>query len=241
MGCHDFRMSSVTHRVRRRTRSAVTFVLATLAAALLGLVASPSPAAAAPALPAQSYAYDGHHHNAGAVPERGPPATYDQHARHDSVVLWSHGVMARSGTLVLTTSTYNRHTTPVQIAGVVVTTRMPAEAITAAVRSFTRRHVAANAGDRSVAIGEDMANRVEPFAKKIGADTYKADPTAPRETWMENNRTWIRKQMDDGCTIYDCGPAPGRANFRGPTSPYYKMELDELRDNPNYFRVWLGE
>lgn len=101
--------------------------------------------------------------------------------------------------------------------------------------------VAANAGERSVAIGEDMTNRVEPFAKKIGADTYKADPSAPRERWMENNRSWIRKQVDDGCTIYDCGPAPGRANYPGPTSPYYKMELDELRNYPNYIRVWLGE
>ena len=99
--------------------------------------------------------------------------------------------------------------------------------------------VAANGGRRSVAIGEDMTNRVEPFAKKIGADTYKADPTAPREMWMKNNRDWIRKQMDDGCTIYDCGPAPGRSNFPSPTSPYYKMELDEigLRNYPYYFRV----
>ena len=101
--------------------------------------------------------------------------------------------------------------------------------------------VAANAGERSVAIGEDMTNRVEPFAKRIGADTYKADPSAPRETWMENNRAWIRKQMEDGCTVYDCGPAPGRANFPGPTSPYYKMELEELRNYPNYIRVWLDE
>ena len=30
---------------------------------------------------------------------------------------------------------------------------------------------------------------------------------------MENNRAWIRKQMEDGCTVYDCGPAPGRASF----------------------------
>lgn len=100
---------------------------------------------------------------------------------------------------------------------------------------------AANGGRRSVAIGEDMTNRVEPFAKRIGADTYKADPTAPREMWMKNNRDWIRKQMDDGCTIYDCGPAPGRSNFPNPTSPYYQMELDEigLRNYPFYFRVPL--
>jgi hypothetical protein len=106
---------------------------------------------------------------------------------------------------------------------------------------LARSDVAANSGRRSVAIGEDMTNRVEPFAKNIGADTYKADPTAPREMWMKNNRDWIRKQMDDGCTIYDCGPAPGRSNFPNPTSPYYQMELDEigLRNYPFYIRVPL--
>ena len=99
----------------------------------------------------------------------------------------------------------------------------------------------ATVGERAVVIGEDMTNRVEPFAQKIGARTYKADPTAPREMWMENNRLWIRKQVEDGCTVYDCGPAPGRSNFPEPTSPYYKMELGELTGYPNYVRVWLGD
>jgi hypothetical protein len=34
--------------------------------------------------------------------------------------------------------------------------------------------------------------------------------------------------MDEGCTIIDCGPAPGRKNYPKPTSPYYQMELDEI-------------
>jgi hypothetical protein len=34
--------------------------------------------------------------------------------------------------------------------------------------------------------------------------------------------------MDEGCTIYDCGPAPGRANYPNPTSEYYQMELNEI-------------
>jgi hypothetical protein len=58
---------------------------------------------------------------------------------------------------------------------------------------------------------------------------------------MENNRDWIRKQMADGCTIFDCEAAPGRANYPAATSPYYKMKLDELRDYPNYVRVWMDE
>ena len=34
--------------------------------------------------------------------------------------------------------------------------------------------------------------------------------------------------MDEGCTIYDCGAAPGRANYPGATSEYYQMELNEI-------------
>lgn len=45
-------------------RRALVNVLAALLAALLGLIASPGLAAAAPVLPAQSNAYDSHHHTA---------------------------------------------------------------------------------------------------------------------------------------------------------------------------------
>jgi hypothetical protein len=42
--------------------------------------------------------------------------------------------------------------------------------------------------------------------------------------------------MDEGCTIYDCGPVPGRANYPNPTSEYYQMELNEIakRGYPHY-------
>jgi hypothetical protein len=40
---------------------------------------------------------------------------------------------------------------------------------------------------------------------------------------------WINQQMDEGCTILDCGAAPGRANFPDPTSPYYQVELDQIQ------------
>jgi hypothetical protein len=53
---------------------------------------------------------------------------------------------------------------------------------------------------------------------------------------MGHNRAWINQKMDEGCTIFDCGAAPGRANFPGPTSPYYRMELEEIarRSYPRY-------
>jgi hypothetical protein len=82
-------------------------------------------------------------------------------------------------------------------------------------------------GGRSIVIGEDMEGRVIPKANELGADYYDP-PAAPRDQWMENNRKWINDRMDEGCTIYDCGPAPGRANYPSPTSPYYQMELDEI-------------
>jgi hypothetical protein len=62
----------------------------------------------------------------------------------------------------------------------------------------------------------------------IGADTYQPDPTAPRSEWEQNQRDWINKQMDDGKTIYDCGPDPGRANYPGITSSWYQIERDAI-------------
>jgi hypothetical protein len=86
---------------------------------------------------------------------------------------------------------------------------------------------AASPGGRAIVIGEDMEGRVIPKANELGADYYDP-PAAPRDQWMENNRKWINDRMDEGCTIYDCGPAPGRASYPNPTSPYYQMELDEI-------------
>lgn len=178
--------------------------------------------------------------HAGA--ERAPPPTHDRGTPYVALDRWSHGASARPiDNDTSADTTYGATAQLAQIDNSVGTTGSHVRTINGGLSSFQPWQVAAKTGERSVAIGEDMTNRVEPFAKKIGADTYKADPSAPRETWMENNRSWIRKQMDDGCTIYDCGPAPGRAEYPGPTSPYYKMELDELHNYPNYIRVWLGE
>lgn len=78
-----------------------------------------------------------------------------------------------------------------------------------------------------MAIGEDMANRVQPYADKVGAETYQPDPTAPREQWEQNQRDWINKQMDDGRVIHDCGPSPDNPNYPGISSPWYGIEKGE--------------
>lgn len=95
------------------------------------------------------------------------------------------------------------------------------------------RGAASQAGSReSIVIGEDMAGRVIPTAKARGAAAYDP-PSAPSETWMGNNRNWINQKMEEGCRILDCGAAPGRANYPEATSPYYRMELDEI-EKRNY-------
>jgi hypothetical protein len=62
---------------------------------------------------------------------------------------------------------------------------------------------------------------------RLGADYYDP-PEAPPSEWMKNNRQWINDRLDEGRTVYDCGPAPGRANYPDPTSEYYQMELNEI-------------
>jgi hypothetical protein len=85
-----------------------------------------------------------------------------------------------------------------------------------------------------------MGGRVIPYAERIGAEYY--NPSEDISS-MENNREWIKAQMEDGCLIIDCGPAPGRALYPNPTSEYYQMELDEIgkAEYPNYIRVHIDE
>ena len=87
--------------------------------------------------------------------------------------------------------------------------------------------------DNGVAIGEDMANRVQPYADRVGADTYQPDSTAPESQWEQNQRDWINKQMDNGRKIFDCGPSPNYPNYSGISSPWYSIERQEIA-NRNY-------
>jgi hypothetical protein len=87
---------------------------------------------------------------------------------------------------------------------------------------------------RIVVIGEDMG-RVKPFAKRYGYEYF--DTKSPPSQWMHENRAWIRARMDDGDTIVDIGPAPGRANYPYITSPYYAMEQAEIAGRG--YSAWL--
>jgi len=93
-----------------------------------------------------------------------------------------------------------------------------------------------------VVIGESM-NRVRGAADEIGADVYRPPHFDNDTVSMAHNRYWINEQMNQGNTIVDIGPAPGRANYPEPTSPWYQMERDELqrRDHRYYEQMeWDG-
>lgn len=73
-----------------------------------------------------------------------------------------------------------------------------------------------------------MANRVIPYAQKIGAKWFQPRGTNPAN-WMRNQTQWIRRQLGDpGTTIIDIGPK-GAA----PASKYYMKELEMIQK-------WLG-
>src|SRR3990167_9184196 len=90
----------------------------------------------------------------------------------------------------------------------------------------------------SIVIGENMLDRVIPYAKQIGAEYY-TPAEAPEAEWMTNNQNWINKMMDLNYKIIDVGPEPGRVLYPQPTSDFYKMELDEVskREYQDYTRT----
>jgi hypothetical protein len=93
---------------------------------------------------------------------------------------------------------------------------------------------AKNVNKKVVVIGENMDDRVKPFAKKHGFDYYRQPQgSLSKADSIEHNRAWINSRMDEGCVIVDIGPDPARANFPAPTSDWYAMETWELT-NRNY-------
>ena len=76
---------------------------------------------------------------------------------------------------------------------------------------------------KTVVIGENMAERVIPYANKYGFSYFKPRGTNPAN-WMRNQTQWIRRQIQSpGTRIIDIGPDPSRAI----RSNYYLKELDQ--------------
>ena len=87
-------------------------------------------------------------------------------------------------------------------------------------------------GGTIAVVGESMKLRVNPFAatlRELGFETRTFETDLPQGQWMEQDRQWIRDRIANHETVVDIGPQEGRANYPGATSPYYQMELNELK------------
>lgn len=99
-------------------------------------------------------------------------------------------------------------------------------------------------GTRRIVIGENMTYRVEPFAEKIGAETYQPS------RWFDDdelhllfreNIEWLMTKMDEGYLIIDIGPDPESSYYPMPKpDPYYPGELMHIfeRGYPRYYPIW---
>jgi hypothetical protein len=75
-----------------------------------------------------------------------------------------------------------------------------------------------------------MRGRVIPDAQRMGSDFYSPPRIDNPTQSMAHNRYWINEQMNQGRGIIDIGPAPGRARFPEPTSPWYGMERGQIAE-----------
>jgi RHS repeat-associated protein len=81
------------------------------------------------------------------------------------------------------------------------------------------RELAKKAQKRPVVIGENMKDRIIPYAKEHDLDYYKPR-SKNRDRWMENNKKWMREKIKEGREIIDRGTDP----LRKDRSPYYDAE-----------------
>jgi len=77
-----------------------------------------------------------------------------------------------------------------------------------------------------IVIGENMKDRVIPYAREIGATWYKPRPGVPPDRWLKNNERAVKRWMREGREIIDIGIDPRRSR----RSPYYEMEKRVLEE-----------
>ena len=98
-------------------------------------------------------------------------------------------------------------------------------------------------------IGEDMAQRVKPYAKRKGYLTI--EDFIPETVWQEAfargeaealalNRRWIMQMMGEGRLIIDIGPSMSRRVLKGiQASKFYELERRLIRGYPHYRKEFL--
>jgi len=96
--------------------------------------------------------------------------------------------------------------------------------------------LAHNARPCPIVLGETMADRVEPVARKLKAAVFNARSRNPAR-FMANQRRWILKQIRSGRKIYDIGLDKAKKV----RSPYYAAEVAALRKAgfTRVFRRWV--
>ena len=70
-----------------------------------------------------------------------------------------------------------------------------------------------------------MEERVIPAAEEMGAKYYKPR-SKNSNNWMENNKSWVKREVKNGSEFYDKGVDPNRVN----RSKYYEMEKQTLKE-----------
>ncbi len=102
---------------------------------------------------------------------------------------------------------------------------------------------------KPVVIGEDMAQRVKPYAKRKGYLTI--EDFIPETVWQEAfargeaealalNRRWIMRMMGEGRLIIDIEPSMSRRVLKGiPASKFYELERRLIRGYPHYRKEFL--
>jgi hypothetical protein len=170
-------------------------------------------------------AHQGTSPRAYAMTERGPPATSNRVKAHGAGDRLSHGAPTRSG-LGPTSAAYTYDEPPrlVQAALATYTPREHAPTSGGELWPADRAGVAANAGRETTILGENMGQRVMPFAEGTGARHLGFGATAdewaamtPRQRWKLNDGM-LRARINEGDSFRYIGrdadrPASVRAGF----------------------------
>ncbi len=211
-------------------RSRVGALVVAMLVAVLVLLTAPAveATAVASAESPTTHAYADQHCSAlvgSDVSERGPPADAAPASRYDADDCWSYGVSARpSSTATRATCAYGGSALRAQVDGSAGTTSGPAEARIGDLSSHQGSQVAANAGRETTILGENMGQRVMPFAEGTGARHLGFGATAdewaamtPRQRWKLNDGM-LRARINEGDSFRYIGrdadrPPSVRAGF----------------------------
>ena len=113
-----------------------------------------------------------------------------------------------------------------------------ADALAGGRAALTRGARQASRELKPVVIGENMKNRVEPYARMIGAETIN-DWLAGRKWTLELNSVWVQEMKKQGRRVIDIGPDfARRAEGVAPSTPY-GLERRLLKGYLNYERRFL--